>query len=58
MRAMFDAVPKQSLCMQFTPYLVGSDMCKCGHTLYQHYMCGIPSESRCLVCRKITISNE
>lgn len=37
--------------MSFTPKTPGSDKCKCGHVLTQHYMCGSPGESRCLVCR-------
>lgn len=52
MRALvFDAVPRNSQCMRFTPATSGGEECKCGHTLYQHYMCGGPEESACLVCR-------
>jgi hypothetical protein len=50
---MIDRVPKESGCMSFTPKTPGSDECRCGHTLYQHYMCGSPEESRCLVCRVV-----
>jgi hypothetical protein len=47
-----DAVPRESGCMQFTPTRgpIGSDKCRCGHSLYEHYMCGDPRESRCLIC--------
>lgn len=48
---MICAVPNQSRCMRFTPETPGAINCKCGHTLYAHYMCGIPEESRCLACR-------
>ena len=51
MRFILEAVPRESGCMSFTPDVAGSIRCKCGHTLYDHYMCGSPEESRCRVCR-------
>lgn len=54
MRVFLEAVPKESGCMQFTPKPKGSDMCECGHSLYSHYMCGSPQESRCLLCKVVS----
>lgn len=46
-----DAARDTGMCKQFHPKPAGSLNCKCGHTLYQHYMCGSPEESRCLACK-------
>ena len=54
-RAMIDAaLPKgvTAPCMQFSPKVSGSDECKCGHSLFSHYMCGAPQDSYCMACRR------
>lgn len=60
MRAILDAAPKPGTmkCPQFSPTVIGSDMCKCGHVLYAHYMCGDPRKSACLSCGKVTPKEE
>ena len=60
MRPMLDAAPKPGTmkCPQFSPTVIGSDMCKCGHVLYAHYMCGDPRESACLSCGKVVPDKE
>jgi hypothetical protein len=53
-----DAVPKESGCMRFRPHPTGSTNCECSHSLYSHYMCGSPEESKCLVCKAPTLHSE